>query len=280
MPIKTYKPVTPSRRYMTTSDFSAISKEKRVKSLTKRTNKNSGRNSHGRITVRHRGGGSKRIYRNIDFKRFDFDKKATVESLQYDPNRTSFIMLVEMEDGTKNYYIAPEGIKAGDTVTSSQGKIEPKVGNRMKLKYIPEGVSVYNIEIVPASGGKIVRSAGSSATLATRDSGYAQIKLPSGEIRLINEECLATIGQVSNTDHSNQVIGKAGRKRHMGKRPTVRGKVMNPVDHPHGGGEARNPIGLVHPKTPWGKPALGRKTRKKKKYSDKFIVKRRAKKRR
>lgn len=280
MPIKTYKPVTPARRYMSVEDFSEISKTKRKKSLTSKLNKKSGRNSHGKITVRHRGGGAKRLYRKVDFKRFNFDQVATVESIEYDPNRTSFIMLVAFEDGSKSYMIAPNGIKEGDTVVSSQGKIEPKDGNRMKLQHIPEGSSIYNIEIVPQSGGKIVRSAGASATLATKDGSYVQIKLPSGEIRLLNENCLATVGQVSNADHTNRVIGKAGRVRHMGKRPTVRGKVMNPVDHPHGGGEARNPIGLTHPKTKWGKPALGVKTRKKKKYSDKFIVRRRSKKRR
>lgn len=281
MPIKTYKPTTPARRYMSTSDFSKLSKKKkREKSLTTVIKKKAGRNVHGKITVRHRGGGSKRFYRLVDFKHARIDDPATVSSVEYDPNRSAFIMLVEYKDGEKAYMLAPKDIKEGDTVVASNSAVEPTNGSRMPLEFIPEGAFIHNIELAPGAGGKLVRSAGASATLMTKDAGFAQIKMPSGEIRLISEKCKATIGQLSNSEHGNTVIGKAGRIRHMGKRPTVRGKAMNPVDHPHGGGEGRAPIGLPHPKTPWGKPALGRRTRKPKKYSDKHILRSRRDKKR
>jgi large subunit ribosomal protein L2 len=273
MAIKSYKPTTPSRRYMSTSDFSQLSKKKkRQKGLTVALKKKAGRNVHGKITVRHRGGGSKRFYRKIDFKQLRVNDEATVVSVEYDPNRTAYIMLVEYKDGEKAYMLAPTGVKEGNKIISSDNLVEPVPGNRMPLEHIPDGAFIYNIELAPGAGGKLVRSAGTSATLMTKDAGFAQVKMPSGEIRLISEKCKASVGQLSNSEHGNRVIGKAGRIRHMGKRPTVRGKAMNPVDHPHGGGEGRAPIGMTHPKTPWGKPALGRRTRKKKKYSDKLIV--------
>lgn len=276
MPIKSYKPTTPARRYMSTSDFSVLSKKKkRQKGLTVSLKKKAGRNVHGKITVRHRGGGSKRYYRKIDFKHLRANEEATVVSVEYDPNRTAFIMLVEYKDGEKSYMLAPNNVKEGDVIISSDNLVEPNPGNRMPLEHIPDGSFVYNVEIAPGAGGKLVRSAGTSATLMNKDAGFVQLKMPSGEIRLISEKCKATVGQLSNTEHGNTVIGKAGRIRHMGKRPTVRGKAMNPVDHPHGGGEGRAPIGMNYPKTPWGKPALGRRTRKKKKYSDKYIVRNR-----
>jgi large subunit ribosomal protein L2 len=269
--IKKFKPTTPGRRQMSVADFSILTKKKPEKSLTVRLKKNSGRNNTGRITCRHRGGGTARQYRLIDFKRVD--KKnipAKVTAVEYDPNRTPYILLVQYKDGDRRYHLAPEGVKVGDEiVTAEKAKIKP--GNRMMLKSIPVGFEIFNIQIDPNKGGQMVRTAGSSAKLMAVEGKYAQVQLPSKEIRLFHKECFATIGKLSNSEHGLIKVGKAGRKRHMGKRPQVRGKVMNPCDHPHGGGEGGCPIGLKHPKTPWGLPALGYKTRKKKKPTDKFI---------
>lgn len=227
--------------------------------------------------MRHRGGGEKKYYRLVDFKRDKFDIPAKVEAIEYDPNRSSRIALIVYRDGERRYIIAPQDLKVGDEIVSSKGRVEIKIGNRMSLENIPVGFMVYNIELVPGQGGKIVRSAGARATTMAIEGKYAQLKLPSGEVRLLPRKCMATIGEVSNPDHRHIKLGKAGRSRHLGIRPSVRGKAMNPVDHPHGGGEGHNPIGLKRPKTPWGKPALGVKTRKKKKWSNKFIIKRRTK---
>ena len=274
MALKTYKPTTPSRRFMRGVDFSILTKKKPEKSLTLPIKKRSGRSkSTGGITTRHRGGGHKRMYRLVDFKRDKFDIESEVQALEYDPNRTAFIALVKYADGEKRYIIAPHGIKVGDKIISSKNKIEAKIGNRMPLKYIPVGSFVYEVELVPGKGSQMVRSAGSMAQLQALEKGMAQLRLPSKEIRNVSANCLATIGQVSNIDHENIILGKAGRKRWRGIRPATRGKAMNPKDHPHGGGEGRSPIGLIHPKTPWGKPALGYKTRKKGKKSDKMIIK-------
>jgi len=278
MPIKIYKPTTPSRRFMTVSDFSSLSKKRPEKSLSGCLKKRAGRSkASGQITTRHQGGGHKRKYRQIDFKQKKFDMTATVEAIEYDPNRTAFIALLKFDDGENSYIIAPSDLKAGDKVEFSQKKIEAALGNRMPLAYIPAGSMIHNVELEPGKGGQIVKSAGSSAQLTDVEGKYAQVKLPSGEIRKIAKECLASVGAISNAEHENIVIGKAGRKRQMGIRPSVRGKAMNPVDHPHGGGEGRSPIGLVHPKTPWGQPALGRKTRKKNKKSNRLIIKSRKK---
>ena len=275
MAIKTYKPTTPGRRQMTNVDYSVLSKDAPEKSLLTHVKKNSGRNSYGRITVRHQGGGNKRKYRVIDFKRNDkFGVPATVESIQYDPFRSAFIALIKYEDGEKAYIICPDGISVGDTVVSGADS-DIKPGNTLPLDSIPVGTFIYNVELHPGKGAQLVRSAGNSAQLMAKENGYAQVRLPSGEVRLIKLNCLATIGVVSNGDHSNVSIGKAGKKRHMGIRPTVRGSVMNPCDHPHGGGEGKSPIGRPGPVTPWGKPTLGYKTRSKKNKSNKFIVKRR-----
>lgn len=279
MPIKVYKPTTPARRKTSVLINKDAAKKRPEKSLTKIIKKKAGR-SHGTIAVRHKGGGAKRFYRIIDFKRNKFDIPAKVEAIEYDPNRNAAIALLKYEDGEKRYIIAPEGLKAGNEVVSSRSKTEIKAGNCMPLEHIPAGSVIHNVELMPGRGAGVVRSAGGSATVMGHEGKYVQIKMPSGEVRLFFKTCLATIGQVSNADFRNVRIGKAGRKRHMGIRPTVRGKVMNPVDHPHGGGEGRQPIGLVHPKTPWGKSALGVKTRKKNKWSDKFIVSRRKRKRR
>ncbi len=272
MAIKSYKPTTPSRRFMTVTDFSDLSKVKPERSLLVNLKKTAGRNSYGRITVRHRGGGNKVKYRIIDFKRNKLDMNATVLTLEYDPNRSAFIALIQYEDGEKSYIIAPNGLKVGDTVVSSENA-DIKPGNTLPIKAIPVGTIIHNIELAPGKGAQLVRSAGDSAQLMAKEGRYAQVRLPSGEVRMILTVCKATIGQVSNIDHENVSIGKAGRKRHMGIRPTVRGVVMNPCDHPHGGGEGKSPIGRPAPVTPWGKPALGLKTRKKKKQSNKFIVK-------
>jgi len=272
--IKKYKPTTPSRRFMTVSTFEEIDKVKPEKSLLAPNKKTAGRNSYGRITVRHRGGGVKQKYRIIDFKRDKDNIPATVLSIEYDPNRTANIALLQYEDGEKRYILAPLGLKKGHAIVSGAGAdILP--GNAMEIKDIPVGTLIHNIELYPGRGGQLVRSAGNSAQLMAKDEKYAQVRLPSGEVRMIRMDCKATIGQVGNIDHENISIGKAGRKRHMGWRPTVRGSVMNPCDHPHGGGEGKSPIGRPSPVTPWGKPALGLKTRKTKKASDKFIVKRR-----
>ena len=272
MAIKSYKPTTPSRRFMTVTDFSELSKVKPEKSLLVNLKKTAGRNSYGRITVRHRGGGNKVKYRIIDFKRNKLDMNATVLTLEYDPNRSAFIALIQYEDGEKSYIIAPNGLKVGDVVVSSE-KADIKPGNTLPIKDIPVGTIIHNIELLPGKGAQLVRSAGNAAQLMAKEGKYAQVRLPSGEVRMILTVCKATIGQVSNIDHENVSIGKAGRKRHLGIRPTVRGVVMNPCDHPHGGGEGKSPIGRPAPVTPWGKPALGLKTRKKKKQSSKFIVK-------
>ena len=275
MAIKSYKPTTPSRRFMTVTDYSELSKVKPEKSLLTNLKKNAGRNSYGRITVRHRGGGNKKKYRIIDFKRNRDGINAVVKTIEYDPNRSAFIALIEYTDGVKNYIIAPHGLKVGDTImTGSNADIKP--GNTLQIKDIPVGTIIHNIELAPGKGAQLVRSAGNSAQLMAKDDRYAQVRLPSGEVRMVLVVCRATIGQVSNVDHENVSIGKAGRKRHMGIKPTVRGVVMNPNDHPHGGGEGKSPIGRPAPVTPWGKPALGLKTRKKKKASSKFIVKSRS----
>ena len=274
MAIKTYKPTTPSRRHMTVSAFEGIDKKaKPERSLTENLKKHAGRNSYGRITVRHRGGGNKQKYRVIDFKR-DKEGKATVLNLQYDPNRSANIALIQYEDGEKAYILAPEGLKVGYLVVSS-ATADIKPGNCLPIANIPVGTIIHNIELYPGKGAQLVRSAGVAAQLMAKENGKAQVRLPSGEVRYIRENCKATIGQVGNTDHANIQLGKAGRKRHMGWRPTVRGSVMNPNDHPHGGGEGKSPVGRPGPVTPWGKPALGYKTRKTKNRTDKFIVKRR-----
>lgn len=257
-------------------DFSGLSKKKPEKKLTKRLVRKAGRGAGGRITVRHKGGGHKRKYRLIDFKRLDkINQPAKVLSLEYDPNRTCFIALVEYLDGEKRYILAPDKLKIGDEIIC-QEKAPLKIGNRMQLKNIPVGSQVYNIELLPGQGGQIVRSAGTTAQVLAQEGGYTHLKLPSGEIRMIKEDCLATLGQLSNVEHNTIVLGKAGRARWLGRRPTVRGSAMTPRDHPHGGGEGRTGIGLRKgPKTPWGKPAFGVKTRKKHKWSDKLIIKRR-----
>ncbi len=274
MAIKHYKPTTPGRRGMTSMDYSGLSKVEPEKSLLEPLKKKSGRNSYGRITVRHRGGGNRRKYRVIDFKRERFGVPATVKTLEYDPNRTAFIALVEYEDGEKRYIIAPVGLKVGDTVVSGpDADIVP--GNALPLKNIPVGTFLHNVELHPGRGAQLARSAGNMAQLMAKENGYALLRLPSGELRNVPVGCMATVGQVSNPEHGNINIGKAGRKRHMGWRPTVRGSVMNPCDHPHGGGEGKSPIGRPGPVTPWGKPALGYKTRNKHKSTDKYIVKRR-----
>ena len=274
MPIKKYKPTSPARRQMTVSTFEEITKKTPERSLVVTLKSSGGRNSYGRITVRHRGGGAKRKYRIIDFKRNKFDVPASVIAIEYDPNRSANIALVQYEDGEKKYIIAPVGLHVGDTIVSSEtADIRP--GNALPLKSIPVGTIIHNIELQPGKGAQLVRAAGNSAQLMAKENGYAQVRLPSTEVRMISLECLATIGQVGNIDHENISIGKAGRKRHMGWRPTVRGVVMNPNDHPHGGGEGTSPVGMPSPVTPWGKPALGYKTRSKKKKSEKFIVKHR-----
>ena len=274
MGIKHYKAYTPSRRNMTSSTFEEITKKTPEKSLLATKKKNSGRNSYGRITVRHQGGGNRQKYRIIDFKRKKDDMEATVIGIEYDPNRSANIALIQYEDGTKSYILAPKGLTDGDKVVSGP-QSDIKVGNCLPIENIPVGTMIHNIELNPGQGGKLVRSAGQEAQLMAKEGAYAHVRLPSGEMRLVLARCRATIGTIGNADHINIKIGKAGRTRHMGIRPTVRGSVMNPVDHPHGGGEGRAPVGHAGPLTPWGKPALGYKTRKKNKQSDKFIVKRR-----
>ena len=274
MAIKFFKPTTPSRRNMSVTDYSNLSKVSPEKSLLQPLNKKSGRNSYGRITVRHRGGGNRRKYRLIDFKRQRFDVPAKVLSLEYDPNRSSHIALIQYEDGEKSYIIAPNGLKVGDTVVSGPNA-DIKPGNALPLLNIPIGTFIHNVELCPGKGAQLARAAGNMAQLMAKEGNMALLRLPSGELRNVSVNCMATIGQVGNLDHENVKIGKAGRKRNMGWRPTVRGSVMNPNDHPHGGGEGKSPIGRPGPVTPWGKPALGYKTRKKHNRSDKFIVKRR-----
>ena len=274
MGIKNFRPYTPSRRNMTVSTFDEITKKTPEKSLLDTKKKNAGRNSYGRITVRHQGGGNRQKYRIVDFKRKKDDMPATVIGIEYDPNRTSNIALIKYEDGTLSYILAPVGLKDGDTVISGKNA-DIRVGNCLPIENIPVGTLIHNIELNPGQGGKMVRTAGGEAQLMAKEGEYAHIRLPSGEMRLVLTRCRATIGTIGNAEHINIKLGKAGRKRHMGIRPTVRGAVMNPVDHPHGGGEGKAPVGHAGPLTPWGKPALGYKTRKKNKASDKFIVKRR-----
>ncbi len=274
MAMKHFKPYTPSRRNMTVSDFSEVTKKTPEKSLLAKKTKNAGRNSYGRITVRHQGGGNRQKYRIIDFKRAKDNMSATVLGIEYDPNRSANIALIEYEDGTKAYILAPKGLTDGDKVISGS-KVDIKPGNAMPIESIPVGTMIHNIELNPGQGGKLVRGAGQEAQLMAKEGAYAHVRLPSGEMRLVAVRCRATIGTIGNSDHENIKLGKAGRKRHMGIRPTVRVSVMIPNDHPHGGGEGRAPVGHSGPMTPWGKPALGYKTRNKKKQSNKFIVKRR-----
>ena len=275
MAIKTYKPYTPARRGMTVSAFDGVDKKaKPERSLVETLKKNSGRNSYGRITVRHRGGGNKRKYRIIDFKRNKLEMPATVQRIEYDPNRSAFIALVKYEDGELRYILAPVGLKPGDAVVASAAA-DIKPGNCLPIANIPVGTVIHNIELQPGYGAQLVRSAGVAAQLLAKEGTLAQVRLPSGEVRYVRMNCTAVIGQVGNIDHGNVHIGKAGRTRHMGIRPTVRGSVMNPNDHPHGGGEGRAPVGRPGPVTPWGKPAMGYKTRKTKNRTDKFIIKRR-----
>ena len=275
MAIKTYRPTTPSRRHMTVSGFDGVDKHARPeKSLVEVLKKNAGRNSYGRITVRHQGGGNRQKYRVIDFKRDKRDVEGKVLRLEYDPNRSAYIALVEYADGERRYILAPVGLNVGDTVFASAAA-DIKPGNALPLQNIPVGTVIHNIELYPGRGAQLVRSAGVAAQLMAKENGMATVRLPSSEMRKVRLDCFATIGQVGNIDHANVHIGKAGRKRHMGIRPTVRGSVMNPVDHPHGGGEGKSPVGRPGPVTPWGKPALGYKTRKTKNKTDKFIVKRR-----
>ncbi|MBE7064815.1 MAG: 50S ribosomal protein L2 [Ruminococcaceae bacterium] len=274
MAIKKYNPTTPGRRGMTVSAFEEITGKSNIKTLMAPVKKNAGRNSYGKITVRHQGGGAKRQYRLIDFKRNKDGIPGKVASIEYDPNRTANIALIVYADGEKRYILHPEGLNVGDTVMSG-ADADIKVGNCLPIENIPVGTVIHNIEMKPGKGAQMVRTAGGSAQLMAKENGYAQIRLASGEVRMVTVNCKATIGQVGNIDHENVKIGKAGRKRHMGIRPTVRGVVMNPCDHPHGGGEGKSPVGMPSPVTPWGKPALGYKTRAKHKASDKYIVRRR-----
>ena len=274
MAVKTFKPTTPARRQMTVPSFEEITKKTPEKSLVTVLKKHAGRNNTGKITVRHQGGGNRIKYRIIDFKKKIENVPATVLAIEYDPNRTAYIALMQYETGEKTYSIAPVGLKVGDVVMNGAGA-DIKPGNVLAISDIPVGTLIHNIELYPGKGGQLVRSAGTYAQLMAKENGVAQVRLPSGEVRIIRLDCKATIGQVGNTEHENIKIGKAGKKRHMGIRPTVRGSVMNPCDHPHGGGEGRAPIGRATPVTPWGKPALGYKTRNKKNRTNKFIVKRR-----
>lgn len=274
MALKKYSPTSPARRFMTVLDFKGITKKKPEKSLLSPLKRKGGRNVHGRITVRHRGGGTKQKYRIIDFKRDKDDIQAKVAAIEYDPNRTANIALLYYVDGEKRYILAPEELKVGDIVESGKNA-DIKPGNALPLANIPLGTTIHNIELKPGKGGQMVRAAGSSAQLMAKEGKYAQVRLPSGEVRMVRIDCRASIGQLSNVDNENITIGKAGRKRWMGRRPAIRGVATNPVDHPHGGGEGRSPIGRPSPVTPWGVPTLGYKTRKKNKDSDKYIVKKR-----
>ena len=274
MAIKKYKPTTPGRRGMTVTDYSQLSKVEPERSLLEPMKKAAGRNNTGRITVRHHGGGNRTKYRVIDFKRNKFDVPATVKTLEYDPNRSAHIALIQYEDGEKRYILAAEGMKVGDVIMAGPNA-DIKPGNALPFANIPVGTIIHNVELYPGKGGQLVRSAGNQAQLMAKENGYALVRLPSGEMRNIPLNCIATVGQVGNVDHENVNLGKAGRKRHMGWRPTVRGSVMNPCDHPHGGGEGKSPVGRPGPVTPWGKPAMGYKTRKLKNRTEKFIVKHR-----
>ncbi|MFQ5610917.1 MAG: 50S ribosomal protein L2 [Anaerolineae bacterium] len=278
MPVKVYKPTSPGRRGMTVSTFEEITRTTPEKSLLRPLKKKAGRNSRGAITVRHRGGGHKRRYRLIDFKRDKYDVPGKVASVEYDPNRSARIALIVYADGEKRYILAPVGLRVGDRVMSGPNA-DIRVGNALPISRIPLGTQLHNIELYPGRGGQLVRSAGTSAQLLAKEGVYAQLRLPSGEVRLIRQDCLATIGQVGNEDHGNIKLGKAGRKRWLGVRPTTRGSAMDPKSHPHGGGEGKSPIGMPGPKTPWGKPTLGAKTRRNK-QTNKYIVRRRRKKRR
>ncbi|MCI1931298.1 MAG: 50S ribosomal protein L2 [Clostridia bacterium] len=271
MGIKRYKPYTPSRRHMTVSTFEEITKSTPEKSLVVHVKKNSGRNNQGKLTVRHKGGGAKIKYRLIDFKRNKDNVPAKVTAIEYDPNRTANIALIVYADGTKSYILAPDGLKVGDSLMNGD-KAEVRIGNSLPMKNIPVGANIHNVEMYPGKGGQLARAAGMVAQLMAKDEKYATVKLPSGEMRLLPIDCRATIGQIGNLDHELVKIGKAGRTRNMGVRPTVRGSVMNPNDHPHGGGEGRAPVGRPSPMTPWGKPTLGYKTRKKHKASNKYII--------
>lgn len=272
MPLKKYNPTTPGRRHFTSSSFDEITKTTREKGLTKRLKKHSGRNNMGHITVRHQGGGTKKMYRIIDFNQTDkLNVPGKITAIEYDPIRTAYIMLVVYKDGDKRYHLAPIGVKVGDSI-ETKVKAKVRIGNRMTLKHIPVGYEIHNIEMTLGRGGQLIRSGGSVATLVSLEGDSAQIQMPSGEVRLVPKDCYATIGRLTNEEHSNIKLGKAGRKRWMGIRPTVRGKAQNPVDHPHGGGKGNQPIGLKHPKTPWGMPALGFKTRKRH-LTDRNIIK-------
>ena len=273
MPIRVYKPTSPARRFMSVLTYEEITKKTPEKSLLQPKKKNAGRNNQGKISVRHQGGGEKQKYRLIDFKRNKLEVPAKVAGIEYDPNRSAFIALLHYLDGEKRYILAPLGLHVGDTIVSSEAA-DIKPGNSLQLANIPTGTLVHNIELRPGAGGQIARSAGAYAQLMAKEGAFATLRMPSGEMRKVPIIARATIGTVGNTDHENVRIGKAGRKRHMGIRPTVRGVVMNPVDHPHGGGEGKSPVGLPSPVTPWGKPALGYKTRKHKKYSNRLIIKR------
>jgi large subunit ribosomal protein L2 len=275
MAVKIYKPTTPSMRHTTGYTFEEITKDRPERSLIVSRRQHAGRNSYGRVTVRHRGGGNRRNIRLIEFKRTKFNVLATVSAIEYDPNRTARLALLIYQDGVKSYIIAPVGLKVGDSVVAS-AQAEIRTGNSMPLSNIPVGTMIHNVELKVGKGGQLVRSAGSSAQVLAKEGEYAQVRLPSGEVRLVRQECYATIGQVGNIDHSNVKLGKAGRKRHMGIRPTVRGTAMSPRDHPHGGGEGRQPVGMPGPKSPWGRPTRGYKTRRNKK-TDQFIVRRRSK---
>ncbi len=274
MATKIYKPTTPGRRQMSVPSFEEVTKKTPEKSLLTVLKKNAGRNNTGRITVRHHGGGNRKKYRVIDFKRRDFDAPATVVGIEYDPNRTAYIALIQFEDGTKKYILAPVGLKVGDVISSSKSA-DIKPGNTLPFEKIPVGIFVHNIELYPGKGAQLVRSAGAQAQLMAKENGLALVRLPSGELRNIRLDCMATIGQVGNIEHDTINVGKAGKTRHKGVRPTVRGSVMNPCDHPHGGGEGKSPVGRPGPVTPWGKPALGYKTRNKKSRTEKFIVRHR-----
>lgn len=278
MPVKVYKPTSAGRRDMTGHSFEEITRSRPERSLTEAIRKKGGRNNTGRITVRHRGGGHKRRYRIIDFKRNKFDCTAEVVSVEYDPNRSARIALLQYADGEKRYIIAPLGLRVGDTIGNGEENTNLRPGDSLPIREIPVGTQIHNIEMLPGKGGQIARAAGVSAQLLAKEGTYAQVRLPSGEVRLIHERCMATIGQVGNTDHGNVKLGKAGRRRWMGWRPTVRGSAMDPASHPHGGGEGRTGIGMAAPKTPWGKPALGKRTRVNKR-SERFIVRRRGKRR-
>ena len=274
MAIKKYKPTSPARRFMSVLSYEEITKKSPEKALTSDLRSQAGRNAQGKITVRHRGGGVRRQYRIIDFKRDRDGIPATVASIEYDPNRSANIALLNYADGAKRYILAPLGLKVGDKVLSGIGA-DIKVGHALPISDIPVGTMIHNLELLPGKGGQLCRSAGAAAQLMAKEGRYAQVRLPSGEVRMLAMNCKATIGQVGNLEHENVSIGKAGRKRHMGWRPSVRGVVMNPVDHPHGGGEGKSPVGMPSPMSPWGKPTMGRKTRKHKNPSDKYIVKRR-----